>query len=147
MRPTASGQIDTYAGNTIVLICNLDPAATAEDIGETCSQFGPIVSCDILLDQHGRPLSKAEIEFVYHTSAQECVTKLDNQIADGRVLRAFLKSKATPPAAPRYSSRTVMSNPQGSEYNSPQLSVRYDQNRMPQGNMHSRHYSHYPSQY
>jgi hypothetical protein len=33
MRPTASGQIDTFAGNTIVLICNLDPAATAEDIG------------------------------------------------------------------------------------------------------------------
>lgn len=49
--------------------------------------FGPILSCDILLDPMGRPLNEAEIEFLYPSSAQECVTKLDNGMADGKYFR------------------------------------------------------------
>ncbi|KAI7880805.1 uncharacterized protein EV154DRAFT_428781, partial [Mucor mucedo] len=94
----------------IVLICNLDPRATAEDVGEACSVFGPILSCDILVDPMGRPLNEAEIEFVYSNSAEECVSKLDNGIADGRVVRARLQSSATLPVVPRYSSRTVIAS-------------------------------------
>ncbi|KAI9470049.1 MAG: hypothetical protein EXX96DRAFT_492122 [Benjaminiella poitrasii] len=93
--------------NTIVLICNLDPRATAEDVGEACSIFGPILSCDMLLDPMGRPLNEAEIEFMYPESAKECVAKLDNQLADGRILRARVQSSATLPVKPRYSSRQV----------------------------------------
>lgn len=91
----------------IVLLCNLDPRATAEDVGETCSMFGPILSCDMLLDPIGRPLHEAEVEFMYPHSAQECALKLDGEIADGRVLRARLQYRPTPPVMPRYSSRTV----------------------------------------
>jgi hypothetical protein len=31
----------------------------------------------------GRPLNEAEIEFLYPSSAEECVSKLDNTVADG----------------------------------------------------------------
>lgn len=31
----------------------------------------------------GRPLNEAEIEFLYPNSAEDCVAKLDNSIADG----------------------------------------------------------------
>lgn len=116
--PYNNGQIDTpsyqqpprqnnntAAQRNIVLVCNLDPRATAEDVGvstkrkinihvaltcvllkEACSVFGPILSCDILLDPMGRPLNEAEIEFVYANSAEECVSKLDNGIADGNMI-------------------------------------------------------------
>ncbi|KAI9255993.1 hypothetical protein BY458DRAFT_442030 [Sporodiniella umbellata] len=99
--------IESPEKTNIVLLCNLDPRATAEDVGETCSMFGPIMSCDMLLDPMGRPLYEAEVEFMYTQSAEECVAKLDGEIADGRVLRAHLQFKATPPVVPRYSSRTV----------------------------------------
>ncbi|KAI8090229.1 uncharacterized protein B0P05DRAFT_529925 [Gilbertella persicaria] len=94
----------------IVLICNLDPRATAEDVGEACSVFGPILSCDMLLDPMGRPLCEAEIEFLYPDSAERCVSKLDNNYADGRILRAKLQSTPTLPVVPRYSSRTVVAS-------------------------------------
>lgn len=48
--------------------------------------FGPILSCDILLDPMGRPLNEAEIEFLYPSSAEECVSKLDNGMADGNLI-------------------------------------------------------------
>ncbi|CAO3684239.1 unnamed protein product [Rhizopus stolonifer] len=99
--------IEPPTKTNIVLLCNLDPRATAEDVGETCSMFGPIISCDMLLDPMGRPLHEAEVEFAYSQSAEECVSKLDGEIADGRVLRARLQFRATPPVVPRYSSRTV----------------------------------------
>ncbi|KAL7320624.1 hypothetical protein PS15m_000493 [Mucor circinelloides] len=92
----------------IVLVCNLDPRATAEDVGEACSMFGPILSCDMLLDPMGRPLNEAEIEFMYADSAKECVTKLDNTLADGRLLRAKLQDAPTQSVKPRYSSRSVV---------------------------------------
>ncbi|KAI8970007.1 hypothetical protein BDF20DRAFT_787926, partial [Mycotypha africana] len=94
----------------IVLICNLDPRATAEDVGEACSLFGPILSCDILVDTMGRPLNEAEVEFLYAESARDCVAKLDKNIADGRVLHVKLQDQATLPVKPRYSSRTVIAS-------------------------------------
>ncbi|KAK4511310.1 uncharacterized protein ATC70_012525 [Mucor velutinosus] len=94
----------------IVLVCNLDPRATAEDVGEACSVFGPILSCDMLLDPMGRPLNEAEIEFMFADSAKECVTKLDNTLADGRLLRAKLQDAPTQSVKPRYSSRSVVAS-------------------------------------
>ncbi|KAI8327390.1 hypothetical protein BD560DRAFT_418113 [Blakeslea trispora] len=91
----------------IVLICNLDPRATASDVGETCKVFGPVLSCDMLVDPMGRPLCEAEIEFMYPDSAERCVAELDNNYADGRILRAKLQSAPTVSVAPRYASRTV----------------------------------------
>ncbi|KAF1799450.1 hypothetical protein V8B55DRAFT_1538632 [Mucor lusitanicus] len=94
----------------IVLVCNLDPRATAEDVGEACSMFGPILSCDMLLDPMGRPLNEAEIEFMHADSAKECVAKLDNNLADGRLLRAKLQDAPTQAVKPRYSSRSVVAS-------------------------------------
>ncbi|GAN08408.1 hypothetical protein MAM1_0203d07919 [Mucor ambiguus] len=94
----------------IVLVCNLDPRATAEDVGEACSMFGPILSCDMLLDPMGRPLNEAEIEFMFADSAKECVAKLDNTLADGRLLRAKLQDAPTQSVKPRYSSRSVVAS-------------------------------------
>lgn len=47
--------------------------------------FGPIISCDMLLDPMGRALHEAEVEFAYSQSAEECVSKLDGEIADGKI--------------------------------------------------------------
>ncbi|KAI8352150.1 hypothetical protein EDC96DRAFT_286673 [Choanephora cucurbitarum] len=96
-----------YPTKNIVLICNLDPRATASDVGEACKIFGPVLSCDMLVDPMGRPLCEAEIEFVYPDSAERCVAQLDNNYADGRILRAKLQSAPTMPVVPRYASRTV----------------------------------------
>ncbi|KAI8642652.1 hypothetical protein BD408DRAFT_343984 [Parasitella parasitica] len=94
----------------IVVICNLDPRATAEDVGEACSMFGPILSCDMLLDAMGRPLNEAEIEFVHPDAALECQSRLDNSLADGRLLRAKLQQTPTLSVKPRYSSRSVVAS-------------------------------------
>lgn len=72
--------------------------------------FGPILSCDMLLDPMGRPLNEAEIEFMHADSAKECVAKLDNNLADGRLLRAKLQDAPTQAVKPRYSSRSVVAS-------------------------------------
>lgn len=72
--------------------------------------FGPILSCDMLLDPMGRPLNEAEIEFMYADSAKECVLRLDNSLADGRLLRARLQDAPSLPVKPRYSSRSVLAS-------------------------------------
>ncbi|CEP18797.1 hypothetical protein, partial, partial [Parasitella parasitica] len=103
-------QLQQEPAKKIVVICNLDPRATAEDVGEACSVFGPILSCDMLLDPMGRPLNEAEIEFVYPDSALECKSRLDNSLADGRLLRAKLQETPTMSVKPRYSSRSVVAS-------------------------------------
>ncbi|KAI9494389.1 hypothetical protein BDB00DRAFT_787227 [Zychaea mexicana] len=84
------------SGPGIVVISNLDPGANAEDVKTACQQFGPVVRCDVMVDHAGRSFGEAEVEFGTKAAALDCVSKLDNEVADGRVLRAVLRSRPGP---------------------------------------------------
>ncbi|KAG2219991.1 hypothetical protein INT45_001890 [Circinella minor] len=83
------------SGPAIVLISNLDPGTNAEDIRMICLQFGQVSNCDIAVDQMGRSVGEAEVEFVHKQSALDCINKLDNEVADGRILRVILRDRPT----------------------------------------------------
>ncbi|KAF7730441.1 hypothetical protein EC973_002248 [Apophysomyces ossiformis] len=83
------------SGPAVVLLSNLDPGTNAEDVKTACSQFGSVLSCEVLTDRAGRSFGEAEVEFANKTAALDCIAKLDNEIADGRVLRAILRSRRT----------------------------------------------------
>ncbi|KAI7853984.1 hypothetical protein BDC45DRAFT_509539 [Circinella umbellata] len=101
------------SGPSIVVISNLDPGANAEDVKTACQQFGQVVRCDVLVDHSGRSFGEAEIEFGNKASALDCISKLDNEVADGRVLRAVLRTR------PPTSSLQSMAPPQHSASVSP----------------------------
>ncbi|ORY96690.1 hypothetical protein BCR43DRAFT_474543 [Syncephalastrum racemosum] len=112
----ASGlSIRGESGPSVVLISNLDPAATAEDVRAACMQFGQVLHCEVMTDRAGRSYGEAEVEFASKASAAECASKLDNEIADGRVLRAVLRQQppAPRPTAPSASAYTHRSIPPG----------------------------------
>lgn len=52
---------------------------------------------EVLLDASGRSFGEAEVEFATKAAALECIRKLDNEIADGRVLRAVLRDRPPVP--------------------------------------------------
>ncbi|OAD76727.1 hypothetical protein PHYBLDRAFT_185834 [Phycomyces blakesleeanus NRRL 1555(-)] len=96
--PVRGLSIRGESGPAVVLISNLDPGANAEDVKTVCAYFGHILQCKILLDRSGRSYGEAEIEFAHKSSALDCVAKMDNGIADGRVLRVMLRNRMTPTA-------------------------------------------------
>ena len=50
-----------------------------------CLQFGQVSNCEIAVDQMGRSFGEAEVEFVHKQSALDCINKLDNEVADGKL--------------------------------------------------------------
>ncbi|KAI7868714.1 hypothetical protein BDF14DRAFT_1790031 [Spinellus fusiger] len=87
------------SGPFIVLISNLDPEANTEDVKTACSQFGPVVRCEVLTDRAGRSYGEAEVEFTAKSSALDCIAQMDNEVADGRVLRVILRNKQSSSAS------------------------------------------------
>ncbi|KAI9268983.1 hypothetical protein BDA99DRAFT_570202 [Phascolomyces articulosus] len=81
------------SGPAVVLIRNLDPGVNAEDIRMICVQFGQVSNCEVAVDQMGRSFGEAEVEFVQKQAALDCINKLDNEVADGRHLRAILRDR------------------------------------------------------
>ncbi|KAI9314138.1 hypothetical protein BX666DRAFT_1970712 [Dichotomocladium elegans] len=75
-----------------VLISNLDPGANTEDVKAACSAFGTVLHCEVLTDPSGQSYGEAEVDFSTKQAALECIEKLDNEIADGRVIRAILRN-------------------------------------------------------
>lgn len=66
------------------------------------------------MDRSGRSFGEAEVEFANKASALECIAKLDNEIADGRVLRAVLRTRPTASAPPSSSASSSHTMPQSS---------------------------------
>lgn len=50
-----------------------------------CAQFGQVAHCEVLVDRTGRSFGEAEIEFTQKSAALECINKLDNEVADGKL--------------------------------------------------------------
>ncbi|KAI8337283.1 hypothetical protein BC941DRAFT_353261 [Chlamydoabsidia padenii] len=83
--------------STTVILSNLDPAATANDVQMSCTMFGPVIRCDLIRDRLGRSCGEAEVEFLERTSALDCVAKFDNEYVDDRIIRATLRQPPAPP--------------------------------------------------
>ncbi|CAO3617973.1 unnamed protein product [Cunninghamella blakesleeana] len=85
------------SGPTSVIISNLDRHANVADVTTACSQFGEVIGCEVFTDRSGRSIGEAEVEFSTKSAAFECISKLDNETADGRVLRVILREKPVMP--------------------------------------------------
>ncbi|ORZ25405.1 hypothetical protein BCR42DRAFT_485578 [Absidia repens] len=108
--PSPGISIRGESGPASVLISNLDREANAADIkasakknrsskwttvrGETaCAQFGEVMGCEVFYDRMGRSVGEAEVEFATKASALDCIAKLDNEAADGQILRVILREQ------------------------------------------------------
>lgn len=47
-------------------------------------QFGDILHCEVLKNRAGQSFGEAEVEFSSKSEALNCITMLDNQMADGK---------------------------------------------------------------
>ncbi|PVU96819.1 hypothetical protein BB561_000952 [Smittium simulii] len=74
------------AGPAPIFVANLDPEASSEDVKTCFKQFGEIEACTLMYDSDGKPTGNAEIVYKLKASALEAIRKLNNVIADGRVL-------------------------------------------------------------
>ncbi|KAI8098602.1 uncharacterized protein BX664DRAFT_3263 [Halteromyces radiatus] len=81
------------SGPASVLISNLDREANADDIKTACSQFGEVIGCEVFYDRNGRSVGEAEVEFASKASALDCIAKLDNEEADGQIIRVTLRER------------------------------------------------------
>ena len=50
-----------------------------------CESFGSILHCEVLRDRFGNSFGEAEIEFSTKAAALDCISKLDNALADGKI--------------------------------------------------------------
>ncbi|PWA02623.1 hypothetical protein BB558_001224 [Smittium angustum] len=88
------------AGPAAVFVANLDPEASSEDVKTCFKQFGHIESCMLLYNSSGNPTGNAEVVFKLKASAVEAIQKLNNVVADGRVLIVQAKGDFRAPQQP-----------------------------------------------
>ncbi|KAI8879648.1 hypothetical protein K501DRAFT_226229 [Backusella circina FSU 941] len=79
------------SGPSTVLISNLDPRTNSEDVKVSCENFGAILHCEVLRNSSGYSYGEAEVEFSSKSAALDCIAQFDNNMADGRILRAILR--------------------------------------------------------
>ncbi|KAI8878742.1 hypothetical protein K501DRAFT_287714 [Backusella circina FSU 941] len=119
------------SGPSTVLLSNLDAHITADDVKVSCGVFGKITSCDVLRDRNGLSYGEAEIKFSTKTAALDCIAKLDNEYADGRLIRAILRDPK-PPKTISYASkqiRSTLAHASGKMYADQMQNPRYDVHR------------------
>ncbi|KAL0084256.1 hypothetical protein J3Q64DRAFT_1746733 [Phycomyces blakesleeanus] len=137
--PSSGMSIRGESGPSIVLISNLDPEANTEDVRTACLQFGPVLRCEVLTDRMGRSFGEAEVEYSTKTAALDCIAQMDNEVADGRVLRVILRNKQAGTPAPvqsTFAAQTVRSTiaPTRSGYTSaPSSGKLYSDQMIPTG--------------
>ncbi|KAI9715189.1 MAG: hypothetical protein M1812_006168, partial [Candelaria pacifica] len=86
------------AGPYIVIATNFAPGTSAEDIALSMDPEGTeITSCEII---ESDPIVVAELVFPEREAAERIITFFNNQRADGRLLRVYMKPSAStqPPA-------------------------------------------------
>lgn len=59
-------------------------------------RFGPIKHCQVLKNRFNESFGEAEVQFEHRDSAIDCLNTLDNQMADGRILRVILRETKPP---------------------------------------------------
>ncbi|KAL1919387.1 uncharacterized protein VTP21DRAFT_2080 [Calcarisporiella thermophila] len=94
LRGLAGGNRTEYtikgeSGPAVVLVSNLDPMTSADDIKVAFSEFGEIHACCVSMDSNNLS-GIAEVEFARKASALACIQRYHRQIADDRVLKVEL---------------------------------------------------------
>ncbi|RKP25163.1 hypothetical protein SYNPS1DRAFT_29094 [Syncephalis pseudoplumigaleata] len=77
-------------GPAYVVVENLHPGATPDDIKTVFSRFGQVKDCVAFYDQHGRSTGRAEICYALKTQALKAIKALDNVEADGMCAAAAI---------------------------------------------------------
>ncbi|ORZ09237.1 hypothetical protein BCR42DRAFT_334811 [Absidia repens] len=80
----------------VVILSNLDPNATVNDVKAACGAFGPVTRCELVKDPRGRSCGEAEVEYLDRQSALDCIAKFDNEYIDERIIRATLRQSPVP---------------------------------------------------
>ncbi|CEP12399.1 hypothetical protein [Parasitella parasitica] len=116
------------SGPTTVLMTGLDSYTNSDDVRIAVERFGNVLSCEVLRDRQGRSFGEAEIEFSTKDAALDCIAQMDNQLADGHILRIILRE---PKKAQTYAQKQIRSMIQPSyevsgKMYSDQLTPRYD---------------------
>lgn len=93
VKPSTGMSITGESGPTLLLISGLDKQANSEDLETSLEVFGHILSCEVLRKRDGSSYGEAEVEFSTRKAAMDCIARLDNQMADGRILRVLLRDK------------------------------------------------------
>ncbi len=52
-----------------------------------CEDFGNVLRCEVLRNRMGESFGEAEVEFSTKSAALNCVAKLDNIKADGKLFK------------------------------------------------------------
>ncbi|KAI9599466.1 hypothetical protein BDF19DRAFT_428798 [Syncephalis fuscata] len=79
-------------GPATILVENLHPGATPEDIKTVFARFGPVKNCTAFYDQHGRSTGRAEICYALKIQALSAIKALNNVEADGKQFVAITQS-------------------------------------------------------
>ncbi|KAI8340569.1 hypothetical protein BC941DRAFT_370878 [Chlamydoabsidia padenii] len=108
--PSPGISIRGESGPASVLISNLDREANSDDVRTACSQFGDVIGCEVFYDRRGRSVGEAEVEFASKASALDCIAKLDNESADGQILRVILRERPTNKYVKPQETRPIMAS-------------------------------------
>ncbi|KXS17583.1 RNA-binding domain-containing protein [Gonapodya prolifera JEL478] len=89
---TQSAPAATDVGTTVV-ISNLHPEATEDDIRATFGALGTVLSCSVSVDPNDKTQGRCEIKFKERPAADEAVSTYNNMIADGKSLIVEIKKE------------------------------------------------------
>ena len=64
------------SGSCNIIVRNLHPGVTDEDISKLFSQFGPLASSTVHFDQYGNSLEMATVKFCRHIDAKKVTNVL-----------------------------------------------------------------------
>ncbi|KAF1798254.1 hypothetical protein V8B55DRAFT_1395780 [Mucor lusitanicus] len=116
------------SGPTTVLMTGLDAYTNSDDVRLAVEDFGNVLNCEVLRDRQGRSFGEAEIEFSSKDAALDCIAAMDNQLADGRILRIILREPKKPQTYAQKQLRSMVqpSYAVSGKMYSDQLTPRYD---------------------
>ncbi|KAJ3011628.1 hypothetical protein HKX48_006720 [Thoreauomyces humboldtii] len=73
-------------GSTAVLVKNLHPAATSEDMKVVMARYGKVLECQIEYDMSGRSTGTCKTLFDKPGAVQQAIKELNGQTADGETV-------------------------------------------------------------
>ncbi len=97
--PTRLGDlhdVETEPPENVLIVCQLSPDTSGDGLKTIFSQFGKILSCDVMSDlRMGTSLGYAFIEFERKEDCEAAVLKMDNVTIDGCLIHVdFSRSAA-----------------------------------------------------
>jgi len=100
IRGAAGGKMTQFSikgesGPTTIVVSNLDPGVIADDVKMSFMKLGEILTCTLKSTNRAAG-AIAEIQFARKADALIAISRFDNALADGRVLKVDLKLPGGP---------------------------------------------------